>query len=591
MPNGTYAEEREELRGDLTRLASLAEELDVAMIADAARALDAKLRQERFNVVVLGEFKRGKTTFVNALLGADILPTAVVPLTSIVTVVTWGEEVSAEITFLDGRTEQVEPSALARYVTEPENPENRLGIERALLRFPAEDLRDGVFLVDTPGVGSVYLHNSETARAFVSEADAVVFLTAADPPISASEREFLSEIREETPKTLFVLNKVDRHDASDLDEALGFTRDVLRSTLGSDVELYPLSAQQALEAKRSGDAASLEASGLPAFERDFRRFLLEEKGRTLLGSVRLRARNLVGDLRIKIDVEEHAARLPVAELDRAREAMEEVFEHAQRSRDDLHVLLLSETERLVRTVEGHLEELRAREEEALRRKADGFLGDVSDLRRARQALNALVKETLREGIDRWRTGEERTVADAFRASTVRFTEETDRIAAETVRSCGEILGLSLSTRSGVVEALPQTRFTYGFFEVPTILESILPDVRGYLPKKTGRRIMEKDMNERIPMLVDKHCGRLRWDFVQRLDRSRIALERALDERLTATIESLRRAVARSEIDRRRTESEARSAEERAEVARRELADIERLLERGSAETEAQGASR
>ncbi len=591
MPNGTYAEEREELRGDLTRLASLAEELDVAMIAGAVRALDAKLLQERFNVVVLGEFKRGKTTFVNALLGADVLPTAVVPLTSIVTVVTWGEEVSAEITFLDGRTVQVEPSALARYVTEPENPENRLGIERALLRFPAEDLRDGVFLVDTPGVGSVYLHNSETARAFVSEADAVVFITAADPPISASEREFLSEIRAETPKTLFVLNKVDRHDASDLGEALGFTRDVLRSTLGSDVELYPLSARKALEAKLSGDSASLEASGLPAFERDFRRFLLEEKGRTLLGSVRLRARNLAGDLRIRIDVEEHSARLPVAELDRAREAMEEIFEHAQRSRDDLHVLLLSETERLVRTVEGHLEQLRALEEEALRREADGFLGEVADLKGARQALNALVKETLREGVDRWRTGEERTVADMFRASTVRFIEEIDRIATETVRLCGEILGLSLSTGSGGVEPLPQTQFTYGFFEVPTILESILPDVRGYLPKKTARWLMEKEVNERIPMLVDKHCGRLRWDFVQRLDRSRIALEHALDERLAATIESLRRAVARSEVDRRRTESEARSAEERAEVARRELADLERSLERGSAEAEVQGASR
>lgn len=218
MARQTYAIERDRLVSHLARLAALADGRDEGAADDAARALAKKLAEERFNVVVLGEFKRGKTTFVNALLGAEILPAAVVPLTSIVTAVAWGDEVRAEITLSDGRVQQVGARDLATYVTERGNPENRLRVERAVLHYPAEDLRDGVFLVDTPGVGSVYAHNTEAARAFVPEADAAIFLTTADPPISDTERQFLKDVREEASRMFFVLNKVDYLSGPDRDE-------------------------------------------------------------------------------------------------------------------------------------------------------------------------------------------------------------------------------------------------------------------------------------------------------------------------------------------------------------------------------------
>jgi ribosome biogenesis GTPase A len=148
----TYAEIREELEEALRALATFGDERPASPVVQGTRALLKKLAGQLFNVVVVGEFKRGKTTFVNALLGADVLPVAVVPLTSIVTAVTWGEEARAEVSFLDGRTESVPVEGLSRYVTERGNPGNGLGVDRAVLYYPAEELRDGVFLVDTPGV-------------------------------------------------------------------------------------------------------------------------------------------------------------------------------------------------------------------------------------------------------------------------------------------------------------------------------------------------------------------------------------------------------------------------------------------------------
>jgi hypothetical protein len=91
MGERTFAKERDRLRDSLGNLADLADERESPAVAEAARALDKKLVENRSNVVVLGEFKRGKTTFVNALVGAEMLPSAVVPLTSIVTTVAHGE--------------------------------------------------------------------------------------------------------------------------------------------------------------------------------------------------------------------------------------------------------------------------------------------------------------------------------------------------------------------------------------------------------------------------------------------------------------------------------------------------------------------
>jgi GTPase Era involved in 16S rRNA processing len=104
-------------------------------------------------------------------------------------------------------------------VTERDNPGNRLGVDRAVLYWPPEELRDGVFLVDTPGVGSVYRHNTEAAYDFVPEADAAVFLTLADPPISEGELRFLRNVRAEAARMFFILNKVDYLSPADRAEA------------------------------------------------------------------------------------------------------------------------------------------------------------------------------------------------------------------------------------------------------------------------------------------------------------------------------------------------------------------------------------
>ncbi len=578
MGERTFAEERDPLRDALAELADFAHARESSAVAEAARALDKKLVENRFNVVVLGEFKRGKTTFVNALLGAEMLPAAVVPLTSIVTAVTYGEEIRARIEYLDGREEDVSVQDLTRWVTERDNPANHRGIRHAVLSYPSEDLRDGVFLVDTPGVGSIYRHNTEVARQFLPESDAAIFLTSADPPISDAERAFLEEMRGEAARMFYVLNKVDYLSGLDREEAIEFTHGVIADAVGHDMVLYPISARRALLAKLVGDENELEASGLPAFERDFRAFLLREKGRTIVQSVAGRALRLADDERNSLDVQERGLGLPQQELDEARRRMEEVFAKARRAQRDTHALLKQETDALVSDLEADLAVLRSEEAERLLVVAEEYLSTAEDLRSAAEDLDELVKNRLRTVINLWRREEERKLGEAFRDATARFVEEADRTERETVRLCGEILGIELASRAAPVDLSSETRFSYDLLQVPTILGSILPDVRRFLPTGTARRLIERDIRRRIPELVDKHSGRLRWDFVQRLERSRRELQLALDERLDATIEGLRAGIERSEKDRQRSAEDALRGEDDVRTERLRLDRLRRAFQ-------------
>ena len=221
---------------------------------------------------------------------------------------------------------------------------------------------------------------------------------------------------EEAARVFFVMNKMDYLSGLDRDEAIAFTQGVIADAVGRDVILYPMSARQALVAKLVGDDAELEASGLPAFERDLRSFLLREKGETILRSVATRAARLVDAERNSLDVQERALDLPQRELDQVRRRMEEAFARARTSQRDLRALLQGERDALVAAVEEDLAALRRDEEARLISVVERFLATREDVRDAGK-LEELVRDTLRADVDRWRRDEEGRLGGSFRDAT------------------------------------------------------------------------------------------------------------------------------------------------------------------------------
>ena len=291
--------EYERLKLDLATLihsaATCASDEQNDSLRRAYQDIATSLAQDRFHLAVVGQSSRGKSTLMNAVLGMDRLPTGIVPITSVITSVSYGSRERVRLFFANSMLYHEAPlNELANYITEQGNPGNQRKIEVAEVQLPAEVLQRGFLFVDTPGFGSVIAENTETTRRFFPKADAFLFVTSFDIPFSAEELGFLREACSRHRKVFFIVNKVDLVSREQYDEFLRFIRGRLAEEMESNqVEIFALSAREALAAKVDHDAARIEKSGLPALETALVAFLTAEKSKELLAQAYQRFEGLL----------------------------------------------------------------------------------------------------------------------------------------------------------------------------------------------------------------------------------------------------------------------------------------------------------
>jgi GTP-binding protein EngB required for normal cell division len=284
--------------------------------------LRTRLDQALLRVAVLGQFKRGKSTLLNALLGAPVLPTGVTPVTAIPTFIKAGPKAAARITFKDGKESLLTtvaseiPDVLERYISEVKNPHNRLDVESVEIEVRSEFLDHGIVLIDTPGVGSTFVHNTRAAEAVLVECDAAVFVVSADPPITEVEVTYLRKVQELIPKVFFALNKIDILDIQERRPAERFLADVLKEQvrIPQPLRIFSISAKQGLQAKLDKDSRTLAASGLCHLEEVLAGELAREKHDIVLTAGRLRSISLVSELLFQSELEHKVLLMPEEDL-------------------------------------------------------------------------------------------------------------------------------------------------------------------------------------------------------------------------------------------------------------------------------------
>lgn len=276
-------EQRKFAIAEIIRSAQAVDTKDETLLTES-RELLARLAEDRFNLLVVGRFSRGKSTLLNAILGGEYLPTGIVPLTSAITTVRYGSRKQVVLHFIDSRlSSQVSLSQLSQYVTQKENPGNVKRLAYAEIQFPVEILRRGLFFVDSPGLGSPILENTLTTERFLPEADAFVLVTSYESPLSEEEDRILSRIRNTGKKLFVVMNKQDTVDAAERAEAIQFVASrIERFSFAETPQIFSISARNGLAAKQKRDPDQLEASGIQRFEGTLMRFLIEERAQMFL---------------------------------------------------------------------------------------------------------------------------------------------------------------------------------------------------------------------------------------------------------------------------------------------------------------------
>ncbi len=264
---------------------------------DQCQALLVKLAEDRFNLAVVGQFKRGKSSLMNAVIGRALLPTGLLPLTSAITALCFGPRERAVLRRKGWSLEpEITLGELDQYVTEHGNPGNEKGLIEARVELPLPFLRGGLYFIDTPGIGSARQENTATTYEFLPEADAIVFVTSVEAPLSEVEERFLQDIRRHVRKLFVVVNKVDLLAAHEREQVLAYIQGGIERSLGANgVRLFPLSAQRALEAKLGARQEGLGASGLEEFEAALTAFVTEEKNRAFLVAILDRLLRIVAE--------------------------------------------------------------------------------------------------------------------------------------------------------------------------------------------------------------------------------------------------------------------------------------------------------
>jgi hypothetical protein len=392
-----YRRRELEAVNDLNRLRVLSEKLrlDAALIAQ----IDAQLqrnKERRFGIAVVGEFKRGKSTFINALLGKEILPSDVSPCSATLNRVAYGMRPSAVISYkgehgAPGRRVEVEIDQLAEYVTKltPESAERAANVKEATVFYPINYCRDGVEIIDTPGLNDDEAMTSVTL-AVLPEVSAAIMVIMATSPFSQYEGDFLSNqlMLQDLGRVLFVVTGIDMiRKQADRDKVLKTIKQrigeavderlsakfgrgtpeyqIYREQIG-EPQVYGISGVLALEAKQDGDAELEQESGFPDFEAALEKFITETRGAVelqVLNNRIIAAANEIlskqalelGAMSMQLEEFNQAYVTAMSELEALRQQRQDearrITEAAGRAKAAVRPLILGLEERLKRSAE------------------------------------------------------------------------------------------------------------------------------------------------------------------------------------------------------------------------------------------------
>jgi len=553
----------------LSRLAELASELGSERVSQESSALAERVAEGRFYVACIGQFKRGKSTLLGALVGDCVLPTGVVPITTVPTVLRYGHTKVARVRFHTGDWIKIDPRDLEQYVSEEHNPENRKGVEGVEIFVPSSLLATGMCFVDTPGLGSVFAGNTAATQAFVPHIDAALVVVGADPPIAGEELTLVDSVARDVKDLLVVLNKSDRATDGERAASQAFTKKVLEKRLNRPVNsIFQISAIERLENRGP--------------ERDWGKLiealnvLVSQSGRDLIRTAAERGVRRLGEEIHAIITEEREALLrPIEESERRISSMRQTIAESDRSLRELGYLFTAEQRRLSDLFLDRRKAFLALVEP---KAFDEFASAVQKLpMRAGPGFRVAANETAQEIAEHyvlpWLESEQAQSQEEYRKVAARFVDMGNAFLKKLSES-------GIPELARMPNALdPEKGFrTPSHFTFKLLLNIARPasplryiaDV--FLGLIGATRVIEKEAREFLASLLEINSSRVQFDVVDRVQESRGQLEaeirklllevsriaeRALDHARTAKAEGASAVKAKlHEIDQKEAELNA-----------------------------------
>lgn len=340
MDLNKFLQRKQQLHNNIRTTLALLNELQLRHAREKLRNDQNNLEDEKFTLVVIGEFSRGKSTFVNAMLGKSILPSSKQPTTNIISKIIYGNRPAYTIYYKDGKSKHISDEEFLTIKAQAEADSSNLEkvknffqktedfskIQYAEVAYPLSFCQNNVEVVDTPGTNDLNVGRVEITYGYLKNAEAAILLLGADQALSKSEKEFLRErvIGNQIQDIFIVINYKDMLDGPKQEEEV--KQYVLKNLadLGDfSKRIFMVSSKQALlfRRKESGEELkaktllmvpdTIEETGFPEFETALAHFLSEEKGLTKLkkyvSCCEGALTEIENDLRVRKEATSHSA--------------------------------------------------------------------------------------------------------------------------------------------------------------------------------------------------------------------------------------------------------------------------------------------
>ena len=512
----------------LQKVRSICDRMQILTLGRQIEACEGLLVENPpIDVAILGQFKAGKSSFVNSLIGQNVLPVGVIPVTTVISRLQYGEQERATVSFFDGTCIEIPIAELDEYTAEAKNPSNQKSVEMVDIELPALADYAGLRLVDTPGLGSVFKAHMEVSANWLPEVGAAVLAVSADRPLSENDLQLIRELTQYTPRIILLLTKADLLSPSQQDEVVKFFEDTVNRELNREFPIFLYSTKT--DTERFRHRLETELFFELAVNRDFEfRKILQHKVNSVI-------RGCLGYLEIALktsqqaDEDRESLRRQILDEKVSFDSMrEELFFIARENQTQTRIFIMNVLQKFMKPLWGELMQ-------RLERDMKTWHGNLWQLTRRYEQW---VADTMTEEMRRISKQEHRHFYGTLKkahASLARSLEAFQMLLNGNVQ---KVLGVSLAEAEWDIK----------------IAEPEQPDIRTFrasnynldliwflIPMFMFRRAFEKRFVEKIPWEVETNINRLAAQWEDRINAAidgmhRQAVQYVKDE--TATIESL-----------------------------------------------------
>lgn len=535
------------------------------------------IEDDYFMVVVLGEFKRGKSSFINALLGMEILPTDVLPETATINMLAYSEKPGIQVVYKDGCVEKGEVS-LSYLKHFSANSGNDLAekVNYIKIGYPLDILKKRIVLVDTPGVADLDDMRTDVTYGFLPRANFVIFLLDANTPLTQTEKTFIEEriVPQGITDIMFIVNKYDcvdeEEDEDFLDDLMLRLNDVFKmetvdAKLGS-ITLFPLSAKMALQGIIRGDDSLLAASGLPDIINNLWEKLSEgavTKGKENFAKVNLQ--KIAGDITKEIEKQIAVMQASIDELKMVEQALMEELSSSEEKRTVIDTYVLSIQDKILAICDKSIYTFGKRLKEEIGEQIELYQGtEFKDF------IEKLIARRIQKSIENWimlYTPHLNTLLKMMeREISIGLSREFNQNIQLKTNSCGELntwgkalqlnaMDISnVGVRAGTIAAVGGIGLLAiaGSSIMPLISFAALPYLRSYMLKKKLAEV-KQDVSPLISSQINKVIKQLQEEVHNYIINQCQAIKKNTDYAYNIILEQLRKELS-LKIDEKRCQS-------------------------------------